>query len=396
MKILIADDDLTSRRILETNLHKRGYEVIAAVDGNEAWEILMRPDAPKLALLDWMMPGIDGVEICRRFRQMKGQDSTYLILLTALARKDNIVEGLSAGADDYIIKPFDRDELHARLRVGQRVLDLQAAQKEQFTQLQDSYAQIEQGLKAAADVQRSLLPRELPRIPGVEFAWTYEACDYVAGDIFNVFQLDESHIGLYVLDVSGHGVPAALLSVSLSRVLTPFIEQGGILMRYEEDRGPCEIVSPGEVAEQLNLRFPVMSQTGQYFTFIYGILDFSSRIFRFVRAGHPDPVLITGGQARILENVGSLPVGMLESVHYEENSIQLAPGDELILYTDGIIEATDPLGTQFGLDKMLAILSSRKCETIATDIQALHQHLEDFVEGLPKKDDMTVLGFKVL
>lgn len=396
MKILIADDDTTSRRVLECNLQRWDYEVITAADGNEAWEILMRPDAPKLALLDWMMPGIDGVEICRRYRQLKGNDSAYLILLTTLARKNNIVEGLTAGADDYITKPFDRDELHARLRVGQRVLDLQAEQKNQFSQLQDAYSQIEQGLKAAAEVQRSLLPRELPHIPGVGFAWIYEACDYVAGDIFNIVQLDESHVGLYVLDVSGHGAQAAMLSVSLSRVLTPFIEQGGILMRRVEGQGGGEIVSPSDVAEQLNLRFPVMAQTGQYFTFIYGVLDLADRSFFFARAGHPDPIIVSNGQAAVLDNIGNLPVGMFENVHYVTNRVQLETGDKLIFYTDGLTDASDPQGAQFGLDKALSILSARASGPIADDIAELHRHVENFTQGFPKKDDMTVLAFQIL
>lgn len=396
MRILIADDDSTSRRVLESTLQKWDYDVVTATDGNEAWDILMRPDAPRLALLDWMMPGIDGVEICRRYRQLKGNDSAYLILLTTLTRKNNIVEGLTAGADDYITKPFDRGELHARLRVGQRVLDLQAEQKKQFSQLQDAYSQIEQGLKAAAEVQRSLLPREIPHIPGVEFDWAYDACDYVAGDIFNIIRLDESHVGLYVLDVSGHGAQAAMLSVSLSRVLTPFIEQGGILMRRVEGQGRVEIVSPSDVAEQLNLRFPVMAQTGQYFTFIYGVLDLSDRSFFFARAGHPDPIIVSNGQAAVLDNIGNLPVGMFENVHYVTNRVPLEPGDKLIFYTDGLTEASDPQETQLGLDKVLSILSGRKDGPIAEDIAALRQGVEDFIQGLPKKDDMTVLGFQIL
>lgn len=396
MITLIAEDDRTSRRIVETNLQKWGYDVLSAVDGNEAWEILVHDDTPKIALLDWMMPGIDGVEICRRFRQMKEQDSTYLILLTALNRKDNIVEGLSAGADDYITKPFDRDELRARLRVGQRVLDMHSVMKDQFRQLRESYARIELDLKAAALVQKSLLPCEPPKIPGIEFAWKYEACDFVAGDIFNVFKLDERRIGLYVLDVSGHGVQAALLSVSLSRVLTPYIEQGGILKRYAADHRHRKIVAPGEVAGLLNLRFPVMSQTGQYFTFLYGILDTDTRTFRFVRAGHPYPIVIKGSEVAFFENAGNLPVGIMDNVHYHEGVIQLAQGDKIILYTDGMPEATDPRREQFGSDNIQRVLSSYPGDPIENDIQSLHRHVKDFAEDHPLSDDLTILGFQIL
>jgi len=127
MKILIAEDNDTSRRILETVLIKWNYEVISASDGNEAWEKLQEKDAPRLMVLDWMMPGLNGVEICRRLRQIDAVESMYIILLTARDDKKDIVEGLRAGADDYIAKPFDIDELRARIDVGRRVVELQAA-----------------------------------------------------------------------------------------------------------------------------------------------------------------------------------------------------------------------------------------------------------------------------
>ena len=127
MKILIAEDNLTTRRILETILVKWNYDVISACDGNEAWEKLQEKDPPKLIILDWMMPGINGVEICRRLRRVDSAEPMYIILLTARDEKNDIVEGLGAGADDYIAKPFDKDELRARIDVGRRIVELQTA-----------------------------------------------------------------------------------------------------------------------------------------------------------------------------------------------------------------------------------------------------------------------------
>jgi len=118
---------MTTRRILETILVKWNYDVISACDGNEAWEKLKEEDPPKLIILDWMMPGISGVEICRRLRQADPVEAMYIILLTARDEKNDIVEGLKAGADDYIAKPFDKDELRARIDVGRRVVQLQTA-----------------------------------------------------------------------------------------------------------------------------------------------------------------------------------------------------------------------------------------------------------------------------
>ena len=127
MKILIAEDNVTTRRILETILVKWNYDVISTCDGNDAWEKLQENDPPKLIILDWMMPGINGVEICRRLRRADPVDPMYIILLTSRDEKNDVVEGLGAGADDYISKPFDTEELRARIDVGRRVVDLQAA-----------------------------------------------------------------------------------------------------------------------------------------------------------------------------------------------------------------------------------------------------------------------------
>ena len=126
MRILIAEDDAVSRHLLEATLQKWGYEVIATADGLEALEVLRQPDGPSLAILDWMMPGMDGAEVCLKAREQAADRLLYIILLTAKGRKEDIVEGLTAGADDYVIKPFDRAELKARMNAGERVLRLQA------------------------------------------------------------------------------------------------------------------------------------------------------------------------------------------------------------------------------------------------------------------------------
>lgn len=134
MRILIAEDDFTSRRILKAVLAKWGYDVVSARDGHEAWEKLQSVDAPKLAVLDWMMPKMDGIEVCYRLRQMEKTIPIYIILLTARDSKKDIIKGLEAGADDYIAKPFDNNELRARINVGRRIVELQASlvEKEKF------------------------------------------------------------------------------------------------------------------------------------------------------------------------------------------------------------------------------------------------------------------------
>jgi DNA-binding response OmpR family regulator len=142
MRILLADDDLISRLMLESMLVKWGYEVVLACDGSEAWQILEGESAPKLAVLDWIMPGMDGVEICRRLRKDSRDSTLYIILLTAKDSKEDIVSGLRAGANDFVSKPFDNEELHARVQVGERFVELQTKLDARIKELQEALAHI--------------------------------------------------------------------------------------------------------------------------------------------------------------------------------------------------------------------------------------------------------------
>ncbi|MDP8206320.1 MAG: response regulator [Candidatus Electryonea clarkiae] len=148
MRVLIAEDDLTSRKLLEVVLSKWGYEVVSASDGDEAWAELQEKDSPDLLILDWMMPGMDGVEICRELRKMEDANSKYIILLTALGSKARIVEGIEAGANDYITKPFHNDELRVRVRAGQKIVELQASLTHRISELEEALDHIKtlQGL----------------------------------------------------------------------------------------------------------------------------------------------------------------------------------------------------------------------------------------------------------
>jgi sigma-B regulation protein RsbU (phosphoserine phosphatase) len=144
MRILIAEDDAVSRRVLEATLTKFGYDVVVAADGAQAWAQLQIKDAPRLAILDWMMPELDGVEICRRLREIPTATPPYLILLTAKSSKEDVVTGLDAGANDYLTKPFDRAELRARVQVGRHVLELQSSLSDRVRELEEAMAQVKQ------------------------------------------------------------------------------------------------------------------------------------------------------------------------------------------------------------------------------------------------------------
>ena len=148
MRVLIAEDDAVSRRLLEATLAKWGYEVVVTTDGLQALEVLSQPEAPSLAILDWMMPGLDGAQVCLKARAAAGERLLYMILLTAKGRKEDIVEGLTAGADDYVVKPFDRAELKARINAGERILRLQAELAARVKELELALASVKllQGL----------------------------------------------------------------------------------------------------------------------------------------------------------------------------------------------------------------------------------------------------------
>jgi len=144
MRILIAEDDPVSRAVLERTLRKWGHEVIVTCDGSAAWQVLQRDDAPSLAILDWMMPEMDGPELCRRTRDLVRQSPTYIILLTAKQQKEDTVIGLESGADDYVVKPFDQQELRSRIRVGERIIALQHALADRVRKLESALAEVTQ------------------------------------------------------------------------------------------------------------------------------------------------------------------------------------------------------------------------------------------------------------
>ena len=213
--------------------------------------------------------------------------------------------------------------------------------------------------------------------------------------MFNVLRLSEDHMGVYVLDVSGHGTSAALHSVSLSQVLNPFPRQGGIMKRARADGSPSAVTSPCEVAAELNRRFPLVAQSGQYFTFLYGILDLPTLRFCYVRAGHPGPIAVSRGRARSHDEGGGVPIGVVDDARYENDEIQLAPGDSLLLFTDGLSEARDERGEEFGLDRILEVVERSDTRDVRHSVEALHMNLTEFRKLEPQRDDITIVGLSV-
>jgi len=395
-RILAVDDERLSRQILCDCLEACGYQAVPAASGPEALEKLEADAEIALVITDWVMPGMEGPELCRRIRSLAGDRYLPVLLLTGLDSGAHLAAGLDAGADAFLSKPLEPGALLAQIRVAERILSLEENLAARVRNLEDANERIRRDLDAAAAVQKSHLPSEAPVLPSADFAWVYDASETLGGDMFNVFRLDEDHVGLYVLDVSGHGTSAALLSVSLSRALVPFPQQGGLLKRTMSVAPYYEIVPPAEVAEELNRRFQLIEQSGHFCTFLYGILQLSTRRFRYVSAGHPGPMLVGMRPAHSHDEGGGVPIGVLEEASYSDVEIELEADSQLILYTDGLNERSNEAGEEFGTNRILGLLSARApVGGIEAAVRALFAGVEEFGKGQRKRDDITILGVGV-
>lgn len=391
MRILVADDDPIQRHRLETAISGWSYDVTCVPDGERAWEALRDQSRYSILITDWTMPNLDGTDLCRRLRAERRLRYLPIILLTSRHNEKDMIEGINAGADAFISKPFIPSQLLAQIQVANRILDLEERLAGQLEEVRLSNERLENDLVAAAAVQCSLLPQVSPKIRGVNFSWVYEACERIGGDMFNFFRLDETHVGMYVLDVSGHGTSAALQSVSLSHVITPFDQQGGVLKRADGRAGRYELASPAEVARHLNQRFQMIEKSGQFFTFLYGVIDVPTRSLRYVSAGHPGPIVVSTDGARSYDKSGGIPVGIASNAAYEEGQIQLGAGDKLVFYTDGVLEARNAMGEEFGLERLMRTLSTAGGD-IAHTVRTLESRLGDFAGDVPQRDDVTIVG----
>jgi PAS domain S-box-containing protein len=261
--------------------------------------------------------------------------------------------------------------------------------------LDASYKEIKKDLESAARIQRALLPTGSPDVENFQFAWHFEPCTDLAGDFLNVVRLDARHLGVYVLDVSGHGVAAALLSVTLSRWLSANPAQS-ILFTRSDPASEYEIAPPAEVAEKLNDQLFHDAETSQYFTMIYGILDTETNTFRYVSAGHSGPIHQPFGRpAQVLDST-SAPVGLLEQVEFNEKLIELEPGDRLFLYTDGLTESLSENDEEFGEERILRVLHGSRRLGIRDNVERLRFQAKAWRGRRPATDDTTVVAVEVM
>ncbi len=392
-RFLVVDDNEMNRDLLSRRLRKKGYLVQVAEGGARALEMIA-DEAFDLVLLDIMMPGIDGMEVLERIRRKHEPDELPVIMATAKSESEDIVAALKIGANDYVTKPFDFPVVLARVQT-------QLAVKQGRDALAKAHGRMKKDLEAAARIQQTLLPAQEIDIPGARCAWRYVPCDELAGDTLNVIPLGDGITGLYVLDVSGHGVPSSLLSVILSRLMTGVPDSSSVLRTLRDGSGSCEIniATPAEVARELSRRFPYNKETLQYFTMVYAILDMERRLFTYVSAGHTPIFHLRRGSDPVLHTSTGSPIALVPAEiapsTYEESEVSLEPGDRLYLLSDGIPEAHLPGGEEYGEERISSTLQGCFDKDLDATVTRLLDDVWKWMGGTGPGDDVSVLAIEI-
>ena len=361
-RILVADDSRMQRKILSASLRRLGYDVVEAERGDDALAICREAEID-LVLSDWMMPGLTGVEFCRAFRALDRQSYGYFILLTSKSGKEDIAQGLDAGADDFLTKPVNSDELRARIQAGERILQMEGELieknrivSETLAELQTLYDALDRDLVEAKKLQESLVPEGFRDFGRARVSLILHSSGHVGGDLVGHYVIDEERIGLYSLDVSGHGVSSALMTARLAGLLSGASPDQNVAL-CRRPGGGYEPFAPGEAAARLNARLLAEMDTEHYLTLLLAELDLKTGRVRMVQAGHPHPVVQRAAGPIEFLGRGGLPIGLIPDAEYETFETVLAPGDRLLLCSDGLTECPDGAGGQVderGLAQLMA------------------------------------------
>ena len=343
MKILVIDDEPETQTILSRILSRQGYEVILADDGRDglAKAVLHHP---ALVICDWNMPELTGLQVCHEIKAKPELSTTFFVFLTNRNSLEDRVKGLDTGADDFLCKPIDPTELKARVRSGLRLHQLSEDLRQQKYLLETE-------LSEAADYVCSILPQPVST-PHFSIDLSFIPSSKLGGDSIDYYWLDSDHLALYLLDVSGHGLRAALLSVSILNLLRT---QG--LNRVNFYR-------PAEVLQGLNKAFPMNARHGQYFTIWYGVYHIKKRQLVYASAGHPPAILLWFDSRSAIASLNlktpGLPIGTFEDAKYQEASCQIPTKASLYVFSDGIYEILQLDGNIWGLNNFINLLKSQK------------------------------------
>jgi sigma-B regulation protein RsbU (phosphoserine phosphatase) len=366
-KILVIDDDSTILFVIKKALQHQGYDVTLAVNGQEGIEQAQRVQ-PALIICDWMMPIIDGLEVCRQVKANPALSTTFFILLTSRVGIEDRIQGLNTGADDFLSKPIDIGELQARVRAGLRLHQLS----------QDLQAQkqlLEAELAEAATYVRSLLPA--PIVNPVDIDARFIPCRNLGGDCFDYFWLDPDYLALYLLDVSGHGIGAALPSIFVLNLLR------------SRSLPNVNFYQPHDVLMGLNETFQMSSHNEKYFTIWYGVYNQAKRQLLYASAGHPPAVLISSspeGKPHVERlRTPNLPIGMLPDTTFTSDRQTIPENSTLYVFSDGVYELSQNGSQTWGLDSFINMLvHATPTPNLDEILQTLQQlsGLETFIDDL--------------
>lgn len=378
MKVLVVDDEKDIVEIVKGRLTKEGHDILVAYDGDVAWQMIQDDQTIELVVCDWMMPGLDGIELVKKVREAEYSDYIYFILLTAKGNRKDLVEGMRAGADDFIKKPYDSDELIWRIKAGERILLLERNLQDRNRKLESAYSKLRKDLEEAARIQEKLLPDRSQLIKDIQYDWMFIPSAILAGDIFNIYEIDEEKIAFYLVDITGHGVPSATRAFMLSEVLT-------------RKKNMLPLNSPVDMLNYLNKRFLSNDDDMKYLTMAYGVIDRKNNKLRISLAGHPFPILLKKNGENVQIGTEGFPIGMFEDAQYECKEFDFSPGDRIFVYSDGITECANNQNELFSDGRLVGELHEGRALALDSVLKRLEKNLLVWRGSESFEDDLSGL-----
>ena len=377
--ILVVDDTAANLQVLAGMLKDRGYKVRPVPSGKLALLAAER-DPPDLILLDINMPEMNGYEVCERLKADKKLKGIPVIFISALTEQLDKVKAFATGGVDYITKPFQMEELHARVETHLKLRRLQIDLEDYSRQLEVARERLKLDLELAREVQRSFLPLRMLEVPGYEFFAHYESAYEIGGDYYDFILLPNQRVGILLGDVAGKGVVAALLMAKLSA-------NARFCMLTEPD--------PAIAISKLNT---MMIETGiadRFVTLVAAVLDPANHTVTLVNAGHPSPLIYNRATRTVAEaistDVAGLPLGVLDGFEYASCEIKLKPGDSILAFTDGVTEATDTQDLQLQTKGLFAAVQGETFSTRELGEQVV-KVVKQFTTGRGQSDDIALVG----